>query len=201
MLVTVLYNDQFMNFDLKSDSKLNDLYKLLSFETNIALSQIDLMRDGNSIQEDCLFKTLSELSFNDNDLLVLKAKEKSIPSNESLSLARNNTTSNIASNTSSNNEFMIQSNVNHSINNTGTSGNNNFLDPLDIETQKRIEQTIRNENIHRNLAKALEEHPESFTSVSMLFVPIHINGHLVRAFVDCGAQATIMSQSCAKRCK
>ncbi|KAL9259872.1 DNA-DAMAGE INDUCIBLE 1-like protein [Drosera capensis] len=75
-----------------------------------------------------------------------------------------------------------------------------YADPFDVEAQKKIEAAIRQKGIDENWAAALEHNPEAFARVVMLYVDIEVNGVPIKAFVDSGAQSTIISKSCAERC-
>lgn len=72
--------------------------------------------------------------------------------------------------------------------------------PFDREAQQRIEELIRQEQVQRNMEQAFELNPESFGRVVMLYIDCEINGVPVKAFVDSGAQITLMSQQTAERC-
>ena len=69
----------------------------------------------------------------------------------------------------------------------------------DVEEQKRIEEAIRKQNIDENLLYANEFMPEAFASVTMLYIDCTVNNVPLQAFVDSGAQNTILSQTCAER--
>ena len=75
-----------------------------------------------------------------------------------------------------------------------------FANPDTAENQAKIAEMLRVQEVNRLHDIAMEENPESFAQVYMLYVNLEVNNVPLKAFVDSGAQMTIMSEACAERC-
>uniref|UniRef100_A0A0R3RR07 UBA domain-containing protein n=1 Tax=Elaeophora elaphi TaxID=1147741 RepID=A0A0R3RR07_9BILA len=75
-----------------------------------------------------------------------------------------------------------------------------MLDPTSAEGQRLIAEQIQRENIDFSHQFAMEHMPEAYIPVTMLYIKMKINGVEVKAFVDSGAQVSILSDSVAQRC-
>eukprot|EP01133_Synstelium_polycarpum_P014026 gene14026-16531_t len=73
-------------------------------------------------------------------------------------------------------------------------------DPFNEEGQKAIYEAIQQQNIEHNMEHAIEHTPEAFGRVIMLYVDSTINNRPIKAFVDTGAQQSIMTLKCAEKC-
>ncbi|CAL8462791.1 g2324 [Coccomyxa elongata] len=73
-------------------------------------------------------------------------------------------------------------------------------DPFDVEAQAKIAERIRQQQVEENYQAAYEHMPEVFSQVTMLYVDMEVNGVQFKAFVDSGAQTSIMSEAAADRC-
>lgn len=69
----------------------------------------------------------------------------------------------------------------------------------DEEAKKFFSEKERKQLIDEQYYTIMNEYPESMTSVLMLYINVKINGIPVQAFVDSGAQTSVMSLRCAKR--
>ena len=73
-------------------------------------------------------------------------------------------------------------------------------DPTTETNAKLLDAYQKQQRIDESLEQCMDENPEMFGKVSMLYVNVIINQRRVKAFVDSGAQMTIISRAYADRC-
>eukprot|EP00586_Coscinodiscus_wailesii_P005006 CAMPEP_0172486774 /NCGR_PEP_ID=MMETSP1066-20121228/15499_1 /TAXON_ID=671091 /ORGANISM="Coscinodiscus wailesii, Strain CCMP2513" /LENGTH=450 /DNA_ID=CAMNT_0013252941 /DNA_START=72 /DNA_END=1424 /DNA_ORIENTATION=- len=74
------------------------------------------------------------------------------------------------------------------------------VNPMDEEANNYFGEKIKKENVEAQYRQMMEEYPESLSKILMLYIPIEVNATPIEAFVDSGAQSTIMSQKIAEKC-
>jgi DNA damage-inducible protein 1 len=72
--------------------------------------------------------------------------------------------------------------------------------PNDPQATEYFAKKERQKNVNLQYQQAMQEYPESMGRVLMLYIGAKINNHTLQAFVDSGAQTTIMSKKCAQKC-
>ena len=71
--------------------------------------------------------------------------------------------------------------------------------PYDVEANTYFGNKIAQANVDEQYKQMMAEYPETMGRVLMLYIDAEVNGRSCCAFVDSGAQNTIMSSACAER--
>jgi hypothetical protein len=178
MQLHFIFGNSLYSLEASSDITIKDLKALLEIETEIPPQFQEIRYNGQLLgQEE---KALRDYSIIEESCMLSITKLPSLDSN---------------------NPHISQTKSTTAINPTPASNTQNIHSlGFDVDEQIQIEEAIQQANIAANLQAAIEHHPEAFGSVVMLYVCLTVNSHPLKAFVDCGAQATIMSLKCAEQC-
>merc|ERR1712087_218987 len=76
-----------------------------------------------------------------------------------------------------------------------------ILNPDSKETKDFINKRKKFDSVQENFKLAMEHTPEVFGNVFMLYINCKVNGQETKAFVDSGAQKTIISSKWCTKCK
>ncbi|KAJ0748474.1 putative Ubiquitin-like domain, peptidase A2A, retrovirus, catalytic, UBA-like superfamily [Helianthus annuus] len=227
MKITVMTTDeQIITLEVDHNESVENLKALLEIESRIPLQQQQLLHNGKEMKNSA---TLSSLGVVDGDLVMMVSNASStVSSNEVLNpdgsavnpaafqqQIRNN--SDLMAQLLQSDPELAQIIIGNDLNKLQDLLRRRhnqrselrrqqeeemallYADPFDVEAQKKIEAAIRQKGIDENWAAALEHNPEAFARVVMLYVDMEVNGVPIKAFVDSGAQSTIISKSCAER--
>ncbi|KAI0502409.1 hypothetical protein KFK09_017358 [Dendrobium nobile] len=199
MKITVMTADeQFITLDVDQDESVENVKALLEVETSVTLHQQQLYFNGKEIRNsdrlgsvgvregDLIMMLLPNAGFNhvnmQNDPELAQAIQGSDLDNLQRILRERHQQKLLLRNKQEEELALM------------------YADPFDVESQRKIEAAIRQRGIDENMEAALEHNPEAFARVVMLYVDMEVNGVPLKAFVDSGAQSTIISKGCAERC-
>ncbi|XP_029835044.3 protein DDI1 homolog 2 isoform X2 [Ixodes scapularis] len=183
LTVTTLSGELYM-LDVGAEMELENLKALCEYESSIPAREMVVMHEGRPLLDDK--RSLSAHSIKDGDVLLI---QHLVPPQPSQASSSSDTFTRVLNEQQKEKADRDR----HRIRIMNA-------DPFDPEAQRLIAEEIRQQNIDSNMEAAMEYHPESFGQVVMLYINCRVNGHPVKAFIDSGAQTTIMSQACAERC-
>jgi DNA damage-inducible protein 1 len=217
-------NNDIISVDVPESLTLEDFKAYLQAETGIEPTDQVLRFNGSELVAN---KPLNELQINDNDLLQLSKKrpqrqqqqhptQPSNPIDERIEMIRQQILSDQGA---ADQVRQTQPSLYEALNDAGrfrslmmeqvseqqnqSAANQTEMmrlqqDPDNPENQARILELIRQEAVEENMNLAWDISPESFTSVSMLYIKLKINGVDQVAMVDSGAAMTTISPSIAE---
>ena len=98
-------------------------------------------------------------------------------------------------------EQIIEQNKSNSSGNTTDNANNtDKTAETDLE-EKYISDPVMNEDLVAiDYARAMEDTPEFFVQIDMIYISCSINDNYITAFIDTGAQVSIMNLETAVKC-
>ncbi|KAF6153874.1 hypothetical protein GIB67_001107 [Kingdonia uniflora] len=230
MKITVMINnDQFITLDVDSNEAVENVKALLEVETRVSIQQQQLFFNGNQIdnanrliaigvKDGDLLTMVSNASSSSASTNYMSLNSDGSAVNPGAFQQHVRGDSNLMSQLLQNDPEFAQAVLGNDINKLQNilRGRHQqkselrrkqeeelalmYADPFDVESQKKIEAAIRQKGIDENWEAALEYNPEAFARVVMLYVDMEVNGIPLKAFVDSGAQSTIISKTCAERC-
>lgn len=204
MLLTVVLEDgQTLFYDLEPSLEFNEFKEIVAAETGLQLDSFDILFKSTTLGPG----QLKSHGLEDNELLHLRRHEQAQedmvemmrqvilndPRRQAKLREANPELLDAALTDPSKFAILFQS-LRRNLpipGTTGSSSNSMAETALSEQGQRKIEEAIRAANIAESLATAMEYHPESFGTVTMLYIACRVNGKELKAFVDCGAQTTI----------
>ncbi|GMM37313.1 Ddi1 protein [Saccharomycopsis crataegensis] len=227
--ISIAQTETILSVHVPNDMSLLDLRAYLEAEDSAISGNWKLSLNSKTFTEEDTSKTLEELGIKDNDLLLISTSTATANGPSSSTTTTNNAGAAALEdqrieelrcqllnepqiraqyppemldtlNEPEQFKLFFKSLMRQGIQGNAVNSANIHGDPDDPENQKRILEMIQQEQIEENMRNALEYSPETFATVSMLYVDVELNGHKVKAFVDSGAQRTILSQKMAEEC-
>ncbi|GJX24548.1 DNA damage-inducible protein 1 [Tanacetum coccineum] len=207
MKITVMTADeQILTLEVDPNESVENMKALLEIESRVPLQQQQLLYNGKEMRNN---ETLSGLGVADGDLVMMVSHTSSAPpASSQVALNPDGSAANPAAfQQQIRNNADVMAQLFQSDPELAQVILGNDLNKLQIilrarhnqRSEFRRQEEEEMKGIDENWAAAIEHNPEAFARVVMLYVDMEVNGVPIKAFVDSGAQSTIISKTCAER--